>query len=151
MKTNRALFPVIFLISFVCLTGFSFIYLTNTRTEYYSEYETTSKESDLLESAVDVFEIDVEQWNICTLDTIAITLKETFPEDIYQKVSELIYEEYYNSSLERGLSILILISKDSKKILIISDTSSKSIIASECSLSNLEELPLWIRSSSGEK
>ena len=150
MKNKKHLYFCLILagVAVLFLSGFVVCKYYQTQIESYSESEIKERQADLLAYSIDTLGIDDSQWHICSLDTVADTLKELFPEPDYQDVSKIIYEEYYNSSLDRGLTTLILISNDLDEVLIISTTSSDSILTSKCSLNNLLEPPKWVRNTS---
>ena len=142
MKRQITLLIVLCAVIFLAGAGYAYIKAEPT---LYSEYDVSDFSANLVDCAVQNLNLDVEQWEVSTLDNLSDTLKDSCDGEYYQYISEAIYAEYYNESLKRGMTTVFLLSKNLESILIISDVENNQVLISKWNITRFEKAPIWDR------
>ena len=130
------------IVSLFFIGGCSSNYSTNsTKPGEYSD-ELHKSETELLNKAKNQLALDLDSYYISNLEDVDSIIKENYSTDDYEKVSKIIYSEYYNKNIEKKPNALILIGKNLDTVSIISEDSSGKITYAKCSLNSTSEI-LW--------
>ncbi|MEY9976043.1 hypothetical protein [Lysinibacillus sp. RC79] len=115
----------------------------STSHEEYSDEMLHTYETQLLNNAKNQLALDLDSYYISNLEDVDSILKEIYSTEDYEKVSNIIYSEYYNKNIERKPNTLILIEKNLDTVGIISEDSSGKITSAEYNLNSTSEKQ-WI-------
>lgn len=111
----------------------------STSNEEYSNEMLHKYETQLLNKARNQLAFDLDSYYISNLKDVDSILKENYSTEDYEKVSNIIYSEYYNKNIERKPNALILIEKKLDTVCIISEDSSGKITSAEYNLNSTSE------------